>query len=203
MERFLKMKILAVVSFSALVSGCAAFSPIPNCPTDDALEYFLCAKPTISGIDWENEQELEEEVANFVELASLTCKEPASVWVPALDKGIRDVYPDVKQYLKEGWGVRENATVLHGGGQQLASLNDRDLYHSVAGMLTIAVIYHGFSNYRVVYGSIVGIPPNDFIHGQCFFPNPLACQGMQEEISCIDHFEWLVDDGYLINSLKR
>ena len=112
--------ILVLVCFSALVVGCSVVSPIPSCPTDDAYEYFSCAKPTFYGSGEESDV-----FRGLVDVVDAYCEDDAGEWVPVLEERVRSSLPEVKEFLASGQKLGEwLPEVFTLEGQAMESLNE-------------------------------------------------------------------------------
>ena len=173
------------------MAGCVAISPIPNCPTDDAYHFMDCAKPTVGWLRGLSEEQANEYLYYMVDNMDLFCTDARNEWLPALDKGVRDAYPEIRKYLKDDQFFHDFVSGMYAiEGKRFESLKGRDLHRAVVALFVWDIMFIGRGNYFRIFGE----------ESQCYFPNPMSCRHLWTG-NCTDIFQRL-GDGDAIETLK-
>lgn len=149
---------IIVICFAGFMAGCVAISPIPNCPTDDAYQYMACAKPTVGWLRGLSEEQKGKYFYEMVDAMDMFCTDARTEWLPALDKGVRDAYPEVREYLRDGQFFHDFVSEMYAiEGQRFESLKGRDLHRAVVALFVWDIVFLGGANNDGVTGNCTDI----------------------------------------------
>lgn len=187
------MKTGILICLALLLAGCIPELSTSSCPIDDLHEYLLCEKPTLM---WHNdltEEEIDDSFKDLADYMTLYCEGPTTEWVPVLDKSVKRVFPELKEYLKTGPVLDPSYAQLHTiGERELTTLDDDELYSAIVSMFVLPSIIAGMRNHRLIYG---------FYDPVCFMPSPIACQRLRTR-DCGADFDFASRDGIFVMHMR-
>lgn len=182
-------RVLIPIACLVLVTGCAVFTSLPSCPTDDFYAYLSCAKPTYNTEGFATPEETDETYRNIVETVTFYCAEPVTEWLPVLDRTVKKAFPQVQEFLEreEGYG-RFDPTYYNAEGLELEAMEEEQLYSAVVSIFLFAPVNHGMRRLIDLY--------REDPDAECLNTSPISCRNPKND-SCVRHFEFLEDGGVI------